>query len=208
MASNNFNAVAPVYDALAGLVFGNTLQRAQRAALPYVPAGARVLMVGGGTGRLLADLCRLNPAGLLITYVEQSDKMMHRAQKRAVGNNEVAFMHTPIEDAAIGTEDFDVVITPFILDCLSEPVLGAVCTKLAKSLKPGGLWLHIDFSLSPLSPWWQHLLMKIMYAFFSITAKIGTSRLFPLNAYFAGFTAVAAHNFMAGFITTQIYRKD
>ena len=43
----SFNALAPVYDALATLTFGRRLWRAQARWLPFVPPGTHVLWLGG-----------------------------------------------------------------------------------------------------------------------------------------------------------------
>jgi ubiquinone/menaquinone biosynthesis C-methylase UbiE len=207
MAPNNFTPIAPIYDVLAKAVFGNTLHQAQVDALTHVVAGARVLVVGGGTGKILADLGSLHPSGLHITYVEQSAGMMARARKRDFKANEVEFVQLPIESVMLGQADFDVVVTPFILDCLSEPLLGGVCSKLATGLRPGGLWLHIDFTLNADSPAWQRLTMKAMYAFFHIAAGIGADALAPLDRHFEGFTLLREDAYLHAFVKMQVYRK-
>ena len=70
--SNNFNTIAPVYDFLAKMVFGRSLERAQAAFLSDLETKvkAKVLIVGGGTGKVL----ELLPEGLdlQIDYVEKA----------------------------------------------------------------------------------------------------------------------------------------
>ncbi|MEZ4686196.1 MAG: hypothetical protein R3B47_09055 [Bacteroidia bacterium] len=52
----SFNRLAPVYDFLASLVFGNRIRQAQRWLLDFIPEGSSILILGGGTGWILEEL--------------------------------------------------------------------------------------------------------------------------------------------------------
>jgi hypothetical protein len=49
----NYNNSAWFYDRLSRMVYGRALINAQVYLLQYVPAGASVLIAGGGTGWIL-----------------------------------------------------------------------------------------------------------------------------------------------------------
>ena len=205
--TNNFNAIAPFYDRLCRLVFGDKIRVAQAEAVRYMPPNSKVLIVGGGTGWILDEISRIHPSGIKITYIEKSDQMIALARNRQVGGDEVQFLQTAIEDIRLDQDSYDVVVTPFILDCLSEPVLGTVFKKLDSCLRPGGLWLYTDFALTPESRFWQQVTLKVMYLFFRLTSSIGAHKLTPVSGYFARFQVVAEKQFMSGFISVQVFRK-
>ncbi len=77
----SFDWIAPYYDWLTRLVFGRSIRRAQRHFLGQIPPGARVLVVGGGTGWLLVDLLK-RPAVTHVTYLEASAVMLRLAQQK------------------------------------------------------------------------------------------------------------------------------
>ena len=46
----NFNYIAPFYDTLCQLVFGQRVKNAQIESLKFIPANSTILIAGGGTG--------------------------------------------------------------------------------------------------------------------------------------------------------------
>ena len=52
---NGFNSIAPVYDALATLVFGRSIRNAQLCFLGDIGYRGKVLILGGGTGWFAGD---------------------------------------------------------------------------------------------------------------------------------------------------------
>lgn len=79
MLSPGFDNIATWYDALAHLIFGDIRYSAQAHFLNQVPENSRIVIIGGGTGKLIEALTQLHPVGLDITYIEQSEKKIGRA---------------------------------------------------------------------------------------------------------------------------------
>ena len=78
----SFDFIAPFYDLLARLVFGRAISRSQTRFLLEIPSGAKVLILGGGTGWILLDIFRqANPSEVL--YLEASSHMLAKAQETA-----------------------------------------------------------------------------------------------------------------------------
>ncbi len=115
----NFNNSAWFYDSLSRMVYGRALIDAQVYLLEYIPAGASILLVGGGTGWVLQEMAKIHSTGLNITYIEVATKMMARSKKRNTRNNHVVFINDAIENISL-PGDFDVVLTPFLFDNLTE----------------------------------------------------------------------------------------
>ncbi|AKD55378.1 class I SAM-dependent methyltransferase [Spirosoma radiotolerans] len=176
-SGGNFNWVAPVYDTLAFVVFGHKLQQAQVVFLDQIPAGANVLLVGGGTGWLLEQvLMRGNTKR--IVYLEASRKMVALASRRMIQKSLLGSVDFRVGDetALSPDESFDVIITPFVLDLFTETTLKTqFIPQLLNVLKSTGLWLVTDFVQPP--SWWQKVLLWIMIRFFRLTAGIEANRL-------------------------------
>jgi ubiquinone/menaquinone biosynthesis C-methylase UbiE len=76
----SFNRIAPVYDILASIVFGNAIKKAQFWLLDHVPAGSSVLIAGGGTGWILQEIARKR-LDCSIHFLDISEEMIRLAKK-------------------------------------------------------------------------------------------------------------------------------
>jgi ubiquinone/menaquinone biosynthesis C-methylase UbiE len=202
----NYNNSAWFYDRLSRLVYGKALVKAQVYLLQFIPVNSSVLIVGGGTGWILEEITRAHPSGLQITYVEVAPKMMALSKKKNAGLNEVVFINYAIEDAVI-TDDFDVVITPFLFDNFTEETLQRVFDCIHSLLKPGGSWLNCDFQLS--GKWWQKALLKSMFLFFRAICNIEASKLPDIERQFElhGYKIMEQQTFFDGFITSKALKR-
>ena len=91
----NYNHLAWIYDWLAKIVFGNNQEIAKQAFLTHIPDKAKVLIVGGGTGKIIDYLRDLNKQ-LVVDFVEPSANMMIRAKKREVSHLQINFYRRSI----------------------------------------------------------------------------------------------------------------
>lgn len=155
---------------------------------------------------LLEAIGKIHPSGLQITYAELAPKMIALAQKRNAAGNTVTFINKPVEDAGL-QEEFDVVITPFLLDSLSPASFAKVFATLDGLLKPGCLWLNTDFQLS--GRCWQKPLLKSMYLFFRLIDCVETTQLPDIAGQFAAYSYRLADKkmFFGDFIATRAYCK-
>ena len=186
----DFSRVARVYDALAGLVFGRAQRRAQQAALaaglPLAGAAPRVLVLGGGSGWVLTELLRHSPAARVL-YLETSAAMLARAQarlRRLAPSAKAQVEFRQGSEQALGpAEQFDVVVTFFVLDCFTLAEFPAALARLQAARRPGALWLVADFR--PPRTRWQQALLRLMYLFFRITVGLPAQQLPPWPAALA-----------------------
>lgn len=172
----SYDTIAPVYDWLAGLVFGSSLRRAQDWCAAQAKPGSRVLVLGGGTGSLLLPLLVAEPASVL--YLEASAQMLALAQRRVVNNPEsqrIVFQQGTEGDLADG-DTFDLIILPFVLDMYTETTLTtALLPRLVRALVPAGALAVADFDQPHTR--WQRLQLWAMIRFFRVVAGIETHRL-------------------------------
>jgi ubiquinone/menaquinone biosynthesis C-methylase UbiE len=206
-AKTNFNIIAPFYDGLCQLVFGQQVKNAQIEALTHVPANSTVLIAGGGTGWILDEISQIYPGGITITYVDISSKMIEISKKRNLSLNKVTFINDSIENVPLPEQRFNVIITPFFLDCFSQSSFQSIFKKLDSSLKINGLWLNIDFS-SAKSSYWQKMLTKLMYAFFRFTCKIEATEIPSIEICFAQYNLLKEKMFCRDFINMQVFQKN
>ena len=205
---NRFNWIAPVYDWLGRLVFGGALQRSQAHFLGEVPAGADVLILGGGSGTLLRHLGDINPS-CRVRYVEASSRMLAMAAKKVPRSfaGHVTFIHGTEASVREGLR-FDAIITPFVLDLYPDEQVASLCKVLGERLRPGGRWLATDFVDG--GKWWHKVLLWLMYRFFVLTGTIGAKFLPSWEAQLrhGGVLKIADALFFGGFIKSVVYGKE
>ena len=73
-----YDRLAPYYDQLGQLIYGKAIASAQHAQIEHLPIGARVLIVGGGTGKVLEHLVQQKPQEVI--YVDISKAMISEAR--------------------------------------------------------------------------------------------------------------------------------
>ena len=200
---NNFDSVAPIYDNLSTLVFGKTMFNAQTIFLREIEQGATVLILGGGTGWLLAEVLRINLT-CKIWYVEASSNMIMLAKKKISSAEmyRVNFVHGT-EDSIPAEISFDVVITPFYLDLFCNNSCHVVIQKIKSSLHAKGIWIITDFVRTA---WWHYGMLFLMYRFFEITSHIEATRLPDWESTLKqnGLEEIKSYLFYSGFIKSTL----
>lgn len=202
MKLNGFNAIAPYYDQLASFIFGKSIANAQTHFLKLVPANAKVLVLGGGTGWWLKHLQQDNPH-CEIWFIDASSEMLSGAVKNSVGTL------TPIHgtDENIPSIQFDVVITYFFLDMFEGEEIKRVISRIKAALKPEGIWLISDFVNTK---FWHRIVLLLMYRFFKFTCGIHSSKLvdWEKNVEDMKLTCADQVFFYGKFIASCVYRQD
>lgn len=204
---NRFNWLARYYDQLATAVFGKSLYQAQIYYIRQIPRDANVLILGGGTGKILGELLRINSAGR-ICYIEASSTMIKLAKRNTSEGNrqQVLFIHGT-EDSIPSEIKFDIIITHFFLDLFSQHSLDALIEKVNSSLAPGALWLACDFI--NYGKWWQKSTLQAMYLFFRFCCGIESSKLPPWEFQLrqSGLHLIRSKFFVSNFVKTTMFKK-
>lgn len=216
MKPPSFQRISLYYDLLAKLVFGNVVDDAQKVFFSLIPEGSSVLIVGGGSGRILPALIKqVKPTH--ITYIEVSSNMLSKAEKRYQPLKNILSHHVDA-DFICGTErnipadaQYDVLMTFFLLDLYTTDEARKLSSTLSAHLKASGSWLFADFCIRGSSSRrrWQTMLLKTMYLFFKLTSNLQNQslpdyqRIFKELQYFP----IQQKFFYKEFITSTIYRK-
>ena len=199
-----FDRIATYYDALARLVFGKSLQKAQTCFLNYIPPGSNVLVLGGGTGWWLNEFLRLNPT-CKIVYIDESSEMIRLAKKFTNNDQRIVFVQGT-QDSIPERSKFDVVILFCFLDLFTEKQLPDMFRKIMGSMNSNSHWLVTDFINRS---WWHSLLLFVMYRFFKLTTGLKNQRLpdWQEAMHQTGLRKVDEKSFFGQFIKSALYRQ-
>lgn len=209
-----FDRLAHFYDALLFLTSGNALHASQVDCLSRVAANSRILLVGGGTGRLAAKIAReLNPQRLVC--VDISSRMCERSERHLhkVHGCAAEVVHADIRNF-LPEGRFDVVITPYLLDVFSAAELPVVVSRLDSVLERHGVWLVADFThpdcFSGPRRMLQRGVLALLYWFFRLTCSISARELPDINSALAarGFRQTWAHMRFFRMLSSQSYSRQ
>lgn len=191
---NNFDGIAWCYDPLKKLVFGNKLDQAATHLFSGIPVGSKVLVIGGGSGKILDGA----PEGIKITYLEKSKQMIKKARRRPVLN--IEFVHFDfLEYQPPGA--FDYVMCPFFLDLFDPERMKSVIHKIRETLTKDGRLLVADFAF-------QHSnLLKLMYFGFRVVSNIPAKSIPPIHDILlhSEFKLMGSANFLNGLVFSNQY---
>ena len=204
---NGFNLIAPVYDGLSTLVFGNSIRRAQQYYLEEARAARKILVIGGGTGLILGALLEINPS-CEVWYIEASSRMLDRAKKRLARRPEsrVHFIHGTEHDIPAEVE-FDVVIANFFFDVFQPPALEKTISLIGRVVSGNGKILVSEFVANGV--WWHRIMLTIMYLFFRLVGALDARKLpdWQNQLRREGFGESKSRLFCRAFIKSAVYQR-
>lgn len=205
----NFDHIAPFYAALEQLAFGHVLQRARLVFIDEARRAQRVLLVGEGNGRFLAELSRENPEAE-IHCVDASAAMLRPAHRRTSAAR-VHFHHSDILQWHAPNSAFDLIVTHFFLDCFEGTELAAIIGKISALAAPDACWLITDFQLPPrgIARLHARLWLATMYAFFRCVAALPARELAPFAPLLSegGWVLQDHRDFRFGLISAQLWGR-
>lgn len=209
MKPNNYDRIAWCYDLLSKIVFGNKIKRAQIDLLKFIPANSNILIAGGGTGWILEEITKVHQSGLVITYIDASEKMVQKSKKRKRGLNKLEYISKPIEQVQLAPGNYDVIITPFFFDNFSQTAGLLIFQQLHVALKKEGIWLFVDFMLNLNEKYWQKPMLNFMYLFFRKICRLQTMQLPDSNMYFSahGYEKLAMRKYYRDFIISTVFKR-
>jgi ubiquinone/menaquinone biosynthesis C-methylase UbiE len=196
----NFNRIVLFYDFLKRLVFGKQLEKSSSHFLNQILPNSKVLIIGGGTGKILLDFKSTHQ----IKYLELSIGMIEKAKQRH-SKAQIQFIQADILDWTTN-DKFDVVITPFVLDCFNEDQLNLIFPKLKDALNENGEWIQNDFYPKNDA---HRLLVKIMYRFFNRSTNLKVNELADFDSLFKKHNFIFKRKalFYDSMVECKIYQK-
>jgi SAM-dependent methyltransferase len=204
----NFNPIARPYRWLEYLTLGRALERCRLHFLSQLFNRKKALVIGDGDGRFLSALMSSNPH-LHVDAVDTSATMLELLSKRCQANAKRLETHHTSALTFAPTGDYDLVVTHFFLDCLTQSDLEALIARITPALTPNALWLVSDFRIPPgrmRLP--AHILVRSLYLGFRMMTGLRTVRLpdhaTPLAR--AGLTRIDHRDSLAGLLITELWQ--
>jgi SAM-dependent methyltransferase len=207
----SFDAVAPWYRTLETIAFGNALQRARIGCLTEIGFPRRVLIVGEGNGRFLAELLRAH-RDIEVDCVDASERMLSLARKRVGPDAErVRFLQRDITSWTPPADRYDLIVTHFFLDCFRADQLADIVRKLSQAATANATWLLADFCVP--SDGFDRLRARAwlgaMYRFFRYVAGIPARDLVDPSPFLRSenFVLTQEHLLRHGILKSQLWRR-
>lgn len=211
----NFDRLAHAYRWMEWLTFGPYLHRARCTFLPELIQARRALVLGDGDGRFTADLLDLNPS-IRIDAVDSSPAMLRELLHRAGPNATRVRAHTAdartwLASLPASTQPYDLVITHFFLDCLTNKEIRTLARIIRLNLSPGAIWVVSDFAIPPGA--YGNLiarpLVSLLYTAFGLLTGLRTQQLpdYSSTIRYSGFTLAARKTNLGGLLASEIWQK-
>ena len=176
---DQYRWLAPFYEPLASIVFGQALVKAHfdllESGQSCLHKARSIVWLGGGTGIILNELLHTAPYAQ-VTYVEPSVQMLKRAQAKLDPqfkdriewvNARHTWLYESNQRVRWSETKIDILLTAFVLDVLSEAPLNTLI-RWAKGHV--STWFYADFI--PQKKWDRRLFIQFMYLCFRICTSI------------------------------------
>ncbi len=212
----NFDRIARPYRWLEYLTFGPYLERCRNHFLNQLGQHCKALILGDGDGRFTARLLVTN-LHISIDAVDSSETMLHLLTKRVsrLGQSARTRLKTVHSDAlAFNPEGaaYDLVISHFFLDCLSEGELATLLAHLKPHFATETTWLVSEFAIPISQPaaTLARLLVATLYSAFGFLTGLKTRRLpeYASHLHQNGLSTTAHKSFLGGLLAAELWRRD
>jgi ubiquinone/menaquinone biosynthesis C-methylase UbiE len=217
-ARMNCDRIARWYEPAEHLSFRKALEHRRFAYVNLLNESRRAMLCGGGDGRFLARLLRVNPA-VEVTYVDLSCEMMRIAERRIMRlgagyRSRVQFFCADVMTFVPPHRDYDLFATHFFLDCLTPEDVRKLILKMAEWTRPQAKWVLSEFrhSQSAFGKLWTGAVIRALYAAFRVTTGLRVRRI-PQHAALlvsAGFHRQQCDIASGGLLISELweYRKE
>ena len=209
-----FNRLSPFYDALAFIFFGRSLWRAQSHFISSLPRVNNVLIIGGGTGKILTHLISHNIAHRYY-YLDISNEMVKRAGERTRKEfpseyGRIVFHAGTVHDIP-PNESFDIIITPFVLDVIPSGELFTDMQRMDSLLNREGSWVFTDFHYPEkgMKRSLSKMLVGSLYFFARVICSVKNNRLPDTAEAFnrMGYKITKEKYFLGEMLVSRVYSR-
>ena len=214
MTPPRFDGLAPHYAWMEAVTHGGLLHWCRTALVGELLDARRVLVLGEGDGRFLAAFLEANRAAA-VDAIDISPAMVALARGRVArvpgAAARVRWHVADVRRFEPPAPAYDLVVTNFVLDCITAADLGPLVARLAARLPPGGRWLLGDFALPEgrAGRLAARAALAVMYAFFRLAARVPAGRLTDprplLRAH--GLVPEREERRLGGYLTASLWRK-
>ena len=201
---NRYFFVAPFYDLLKRISFGDALNNATINYMSELSEYKDFLIVGGGSGISLPQFNQDQN----IQFIDSNASMIARAKRRKT--SAAVQYHAKRFEAFDTTQKFDVICFPFFIDLYNQNEATSILDKAKSLLNDSGRLVVTDFySIKKLSNWRQKLLLRTVIVFFNITTWHRHSKIFniPNTIKASNFQCINLKEFANGMVFASLWKK-
>ncbi len=211
----NFDSLAHIYRWMEYCSFGPMLERCRFHFLSRCVQARHALVLGDGDGRFTARLLAANPA-VHADAVDASAAMLAVLQGRAQSccPDADARLHTIQADLRQFTpngESYDLVVSHFFLDSLTDDEVSALVERLLPSLTTDAIWLVSEFSVPEkgLRRATARMLIRSLYFAFAITTRLRVHHIPNYAKVFRdhGFHRREDAGYLGGILTAELWER-
>ena len=200
---NQYNKIAYLYASLSRIVFGNSLSKIQEDLIRYLPKEGKLLILGGGNGKILPHIYQHAPH-LSIDYVEASSTMIQLAKKAKPKDQKIIFHHKDVRDY---NQKHDYIFAGFFLDLFDEKEIEKLILKLENKNRET-TWYIADFQLNKRTEYrlFRNIQLKLTILFFKLTTQHITNHLPDIRSVFFRIS-YSQKNKSTPFIFNEVFEK-
>lgn len=186
------------------------MQRRRVAFLNTVCDARRGLVLGDGDGRFLNAFVQAAPEAE-VDALDSSPAMIALARRRT-GPGRVCFHRADAREFAFAPGAYDVIVTHFFLDCLTDAEVARLVPRIAAATATGARWLVSEFALPAggLARWRAAVWIWLSYRAFGWATGLRARRLPDYGAALraAGFGLERAEAACGGLLVSQLWRRS
>jgi SAM-dependent methyltransferase len=208
----NFDRIARPYRWLEYITLGNALENCRRRYLSQLLDRRNALVLGDGDGRFTCKLLTANP-DIAVVAIDISATMLQLLRQRCEASTHDANtrLHTHQANALTFPLEgsYDLIVTHFFLDCLTQSQLDSLIARLTPHLRPKTLWLLSDFRVpTGLMRLPARFFIRTLYLAFRLLTGLRTTRLpdFATSLNRAGLLPAVQHTSLFGLLTTELWQ--
>lgn len=207
----HFDVIARPYRWLEYLVFGRLLERCRFHFASRAASRERALVLGDGDGRFLARLYHNNPK-LQSDAVDISPRMLTLLEKRVkfvAGSSANIRTHCLDVTKELPEGNFDLIVTHFFFDCLTQDEVEALIKRVASKTDSGALWLISEFQIPKTrARYFAKVLIGGLYISFRVLCGLHVNQIpdYRSSLLRSGFKPVDSKEFMMGILSTQLWQ--
>lgn len=207
----NFDRMTKHYRWMELLTFGPLLARCRETFLSELVSVRRALVLGDGDGRFTAELLRVN-SEVRIDAVDLSPAMLDALLRRAGSNRSRVTAHcADVREWKPGNAQYDLVVTHFILDCLTSEECRSLAARLRGVVSDSAVWIVSEFAVP--EGWFGQLVARpliwLLYQAFGVLSGLKIRSLPNHHAalHGAGFALKRQRARLRGLLVSEMWRS-
>ena len=212
----DFDPLAKIYRWMEYCSFGPILERCRFHFLPQCSGARKALILGDGDGRFTARLLASNHK-VQVDAVDASAAMLTELRQRvqqAAPNaiKRLKTFHIDIRDFVPTGNDYDLVVSHFLLDCLTDTEVECLIERILPHLDPNAEWIISEFSISHRG--WRRiytgLVIHFLYFAFNKMTHLRVRHI-PNYAQILcrfGFHRREQNHFLGGLLVAEVWKRE